>query len=764
MIKPTQPGVAAEERLVQALDGYLAALQAGSPPSRSELLARYPEVAGDLAECLASLDFIRRAAVRPALGPPPRNGEGGAEGPGQMLGDYRLLREVGRGGMGVVYEAEQTSLGRRVALKLLPFAAALDAKQLRRFKHEAQAAAHLHHEHIVPVYFVGCERGVHYYAMQFIDGQTLAAVIRRFRRQAGEKDGAPPRHEPGSTVEDRGPGADTLPSALRSSAHHPGCCFFREVVRLGVQAAEALEYAHAQGVIHRDIKPANLLVDGQGKLWITDFGLARFQSDAGLTMTGDLLGTLRYMSPEQALGQHGLVDQRADVYSLGATLYELLTQEPVFDGRDREELLRQIAWEEPRPPRRVNPAIPVELETIVLKAIAKEPERRYATAQELEEDLRRFLDHRPILARRPTPRERVWKWAQRHRPVVSTLAVCLILGVLGLTLSTFLVWHEKEATRKALKQAERQWELAQHKEAEIEAQWARAERNFRRACDGVEQMLLEVDNKHWVGIPRIQDLREALAEKGSSIFQSFLEEDSTDLAVRFQTARAHALVASVCSAQGKGQPATAAFRKAIALLEQLVAESPANHDYVHALAKSHNTLGMVLHAMHHPEEAEGEFAAAVQLYRRALDMGPCACSLNNLAWLRVTCPVPRFLDPAEAVALAQHALDMQPNEGEIWNTLGVAQYRAGHYEQAIAGLTRSMELRKGGDGFDWCFLAMAYWQLGDKAKAREWYEKGADDLRQVGITQESVLPYAAEAAELLGMPPLRAGAPGRVNH
>ena len=186
------------------------------------------------------------------------------------------------------------------------------------------------------------------------------------------------------------------------------------MAELGIQAAEALDHAHALGIVHRDVKPANLLVDGRGSLWVTDFGLAHIQSDARLTMTGDLVGTLRYMSPEQALAKRVVVDHRTDVYSLGATLYELLTLEPAFAGTDRQELLRQIAFEEPKPPRRINRAIPAELETIVLKAMEKNPADRYATAKELADDLRRFLADEPILARRAGVVRRLRKWGRRH--------------------------------------------------------------------------------------------------------------------------------------------------------------------------------------------------------------------------------------------------------------------------------------------------------------------------------------------------------------
>jgi tetratricopeptide (TPR) repeat protein len=391
----------------------------------------------------------------------------GTEPDPRELGDFRILREVGKGGMGVVYEAEQLSLGRRVALKVLPFAATLDPRQLQRFKNEAQAAAGLHHTNIVPVHFVGCERGVHFYAMQFIDGRTLAGVIAELRRLAGRDQGGPeaspvlsvaaealvrgqtipephPANDQGPTIAEPKPrrtdfksvppgtsagetsvkAATSLGRSLRSPA------YFQSVARLGVQAAAALEHAHQLGVIHRDIKPGNLLLDGRGNLWVTDFGLAHCQSQAGLTMTGDLVGTLRYMSPEQALAKRGVVDHRTDIYSLGATLYELLTLEPAFAGSDREELLRQIAFEEPKAPRRLNKAIPADLETIVLKALAKNPAERYGTALELADDLRRFLEHKPIQARRPTLVQRLRKWVRRHRAAVWSGAVVLLVAAL----------------------------------------------------------------------------------------------------------------------------------------------------------------------------------------------------------------------------------------------------------------------------------------------------------------------------------------------
>jgi WD40 repeat protein len=223
-----------------------------------------------------------------------------------------------------------------------------------------------------------------------------------------------------------------------------------------MQAAEALDHAHQRGIIHRDIKPANLLIDAAGNLWITDFGLAQLQGDPGLTASGDLIGTLRYMSPEQALGRRRFVDPRTDVYSLGVTLYELLTLEPAVTGDDREELLRRLALEEPVAPRNLNPVVPAELETVVLKAMAKDPDDRYATAQELADDLCRFLEDRPVLARRPGLLLRLRKWAWRHRSLVGSLSLSfalllagLVCGVMSYAVQQHRLAGEKEKNAQA---------------------------------------------------------------------------------------------------------------------------------------------------------------------------------------------------------------------------------------------------------------------------------------------------------------------------
>ena len=220
--------------------------------------------------------------------------------------------------------------------------------------------------------------------------------------------------------------------------------YFRSVARLGVQAAQALDHAHQNGIVHRDVKPGNLLVNTEGKLWVTDFGLARIESDASMTMTGDILGTLRYMSPEQAQAKRAVVDHRTDIYSLGSNAVRTADAPARLPGRQSPRAVAAIATDEPLAPRRINPAIPADLETVVLKAMEKEPEARYATAQDLADDLKRFLDGKPIEAKRPTPVQRLVKWSRRHRAVVTTAVITLLVT---LSISTAIIARAYQAER-----------------------------------------------------------------------------------------------------------------------------------------------------------------------------------------------------------------------------------------------------------------------------------------------------------------------------
>lgn len=347
-----------------------------------------------------------------------------SQGPGlKQLGDFRLIRELGRGGMGIVYEAEQLTLDRRVALKVLPFAALLDSRQLRRFRTEARAAAILQHPNIVSVISVGTDRSIHFYAMELIDGQSLAEVIRS-------------RASP-SPSNDDAPAGSTSPIAYNSTDFsNQDQSLYRRVASLGIQIADALHYAHGEGILHRDIKPANLLLDRDGNVHIADFGLARMQSADEATKTGDVVGTLRYMSPEQFEGGR-YVDARTDVYSLGLTLFELAAGKPMHSATDKRELIQQVLNATPRKLRSVAANAPRDFSTILAKATAKDATERYSSSAEFADDLRRFLDHRPIAARQSGPLLQALRWCQRNRNVAALTAMVVLL-LAGLAVMGFV--------------------------------------------------------------------------------------------------------------------------------------------------------------------------------------------------------------------------------------------------------------------------------------------------------------------------------------
>jgi len=627
------------DRVFDALVAQVSAkLEAGEPVDPDEFADEYPEHIERLRKLFPTLRAM--AELGHSLTEPPAapGADESAEQVGGALGDYRILREIGRGGMGVVYEAEQISLGRRVALKVLPFAAVLDQRQLQRFKNEAQAAALLHHQNIVPIYSVGCERGVHYYAMQFVQGHTLAELITRLRQASGGRarlrpsrrsaqrsplsdasdtpcDGSaglaraePRAPSPSQPAQKRAPPPPTprpdattltLPE-LATTASTTAPAFFRSVAQLGIQVSEALDHAHQLGVVHRDIKPSNILVDAQGKPWITDFGLARIETGPTLTVTGDLLGTLRYMSPEQALAKRVVIDHRSDIYSLGATLYELLTLRPVFDGDNRRELLRQIAFEEPRAPRRLNKAIPADLETILLKAIAKNPAERYATAQHLADDLRRFLDLKPIRAKRPTVLRRAAKWARRHKGAVASAAALLLMAVVGLAVSTILIWQEKDRTDQENLRAEAAL-------VEAKAQEAEAQRQRQRAVD--QEMVARARAAEATAAKKRAE--DAAAENKAVL--KFLAKD---------------LLGSASPEKALGRDVT--VKEVLANAEKKIDEAFEGQPLVEAAVR--HTMGTVYRRLGQYEAAERHLTRACEI--RARELGPehpgTLMSINNL--------------------------------------------------------------------------------------------------------------------------------------
>jgi serine/threonine protein kinase/Flp pilus assembly protein TadD len=757
-----------QQSLGLLLEALTARRQAGEVIDLEDCVREHPEHAEQLRRLVPALHLLAD------LGSSVGSGVEAAVGPGEevrgTLGDFHIIREVGRGGMGIVYEAEQMSLSRRVALKVLPFAGTLDAKQLQRFKNEAQAAAHLQHGNIVPVYFVGCERGVHYYAMQFIDGQTLADLIRELRGLASRppaQSATPARRDespapadaavlttpyPPAAVPATAPAAETASLVgLLTASTLQGREHFRAAARLGLQAAEALQHAHDLGVIHRDIKPGNLMLDGRGNLWVTDFGLAHMETEASLTMTGDLVGTLRYMSPEQTLTQRVAIDHRTDVYSLGATLYELLALQPAFRSQGRQELLRLIAFEEPRALRKIDRGIPAELEIIVLKAMAKNSAERYGTAQELADDLRHFLEDKPIKARRPTLWQCLGRWSRRHQALVRSAVVVLLLAVIALATSTVLI-------ARAQKKTEQQRSVALANEAKANAMRRQAELDLDKALNAMRDVLGELDKEEFAEIPGIERARHELGAYILRHYQSYLDEQSADPEVRQRTARTYQSIGILHGMQGEPRKAQDALVQSVAISEVLTREFPGEARYWHRLAHNRAFLAGYLAEQGLKAQSTEEFRKMMDAFEAAAQLAPDdARVLNNLAWALAISDVPTLRDPKRAVVLARRALELAPDFGRAWGTLGVACYQAGRWSEAITDLEKSLALLPETlrlhqvTTITWFHLAMAYSRLGEDRKARSWYDKAVAWMDNNQQYNDELRRFRAEAAEVLGI-------------
>jgi dienelactone hydrolase len=457
-----------EERLHAVLADYLDAAEAGRPTDRSELISAHPDLAAELAAFFAEQDQMA------ALAAPLRSvrAAGTATPAAEVVGDFEVIREIGRGGMGVVYEARQVSLNRPVALKVLGPGLGLTPHAVQRFHREAEAAARLHHTNIVPVYATGEHNGTHFYAMELIEGPSLNHVIRQLRQPAttaarvggsgpDSQSAIPHGSAPtGPYVEGHDTVAMSAGGASSTQLSSDGQ-YFDTAARMIAEVADALEYAHRHGVIHRDIKPANLLLSPDGRLSVNDFGLARVLEQPGVTMTGEFVGTPAYMSPEQIAAGRTPIDHRTDIYSLGATLYELLTLRPPFAGERRDQLLAQILSKEPARPRKLNRKVPVDLETICLKCLEKDPDRRYQTAKALAEDLRRYLNRFAIAAKRVGPAGRLAKFVRRHK--LATVAGVAILLLAAVAATGLGLYHRARG---------RAWEVEQIAAAERQKNWA----------------------------------------------------------------------------------------------------------------------------------------------------------------------------------------------------------------------------------------------------------------------------------------------------
>jgi WD40 repeat protein len=544
---------------------FLERYRQGQRPALREYIDRHPDLADEIREVFPAMAMMEKIAIRDEsfVGEPTGEDQVRAVQPLRQLGDFRIIREIGRGGMGVVYEAEQVSLGRHVALKVLPRQMVRDVRQMRRFEREAKAAARLHHTNIVPVFGVGEQDGTAYYVMQFIQGLGLDEVIDELARLPRDRRGfsgdsradslrlsrravtaaavaqslwtgrfgpdAPANPSPFPRAAEAQTETETAPETtasgnsrsqslqavfpeaasdgprpdsftgssssvalpgkgknLRSQRARPAS-YWHSVAHIGVQVAQALEYAHKQGVLHRDIKPSNLLLDTHATVWVTDFGLAKADDQQNLTHSGDILGTLRYMPPEAFDGKS---DARGDVYSLGLTLYELLAFRPAFAEKDRHRLIKKVTQEEPPRLKTINPDVPRDLETIIHKAIDRESSHRYASAGELAQDLERFLDDAPIHARRVSSAERLVRWSRQNKGLAAAAgALMLLLAAVAIGASVAAasfrrVAHEKDVERRRAVQSELDAIAGQKRESD---ERARAE-EARRSAEGARSL------------------------------------------------------------------------------------------------------------------------------------------------------------------------------------------------------------------------------------------------------------------------------------
>jgi tetratricopeptide (TPR) repeat protein len=476
----------------------------------------------------------------------------GDEPPLPRIPGFKIEGVIGRGGMGVVYRARQESLNRVVALKMLLGGAHAPREAQARFRTEAEAVARLKHSHIVQIHAVGEADGQPYLAMEYVEGGSLDERLRGMPQ--------PPV----------------------------------EAARMIASLADAVHAAHQCGVIHRDLKPANVLIDSQGTAKITDFGLAKqMESDAAHTKTGDILGTPSYMAPEQAGGDTRSIGPACDVYALGAILYEMLTGRPPFRGQEPLETVLQVLSNEPVAPRRLQPRLPRDLETICLKCLEKNPARRYATAERLAADLRRYIAGQPIEARPVSIWGRAGKWARR-RPAAAALIAVSVLAIASL-IGGGAFYNAR--LRDSLSREAAKTELAEH--------------NLQLAQRSIDELLTSVGVERLAPLPQSERLRRDLLETALGFCQGLLKENAQDPEVRRQTAQAYRQVADIYQMLGDIQKSEASYGKAVELSSALAEEEPADPTHGRELAAAQLNLGNLYQRLGRGTDAQRQYEAAL---------------------------------------------------------------------------------------------------------------------------------------------------------
>ncbi|MBB3208131.1 hypothetical protein FHS27_003958 [Rhodopirellula rubra] len=677
-----------KNQLADLLDEYMSALESGLPPSVESLTRSNPELRDALRDCVDGLENLHQLAVR---SPAPRL-IADKDSTAHRLGDFELHEEIGRGGMGVVYRATQLSLRRTVAIKLLPLASILDQQKLTRFQHEAEAAACLQHPNIVPIFAVGCERGTHFYAMQYVAGDSLDKVIERGK----------------------------------TPATHDG---WRAVVTQAIAVAEGLHAAHELGIIHRDIKPSNLIIDSEGKAWISDFGLARVQNDVSLTQSGDVIGTMRYMSPEQTRGESAIVDGRADVYSLGATLYEVLSGKPAHDGVDAPAILRQIDEDSVVSLQTHCRDIPRDLDTVVAKAMAKRRDDRYETAQKFADDLRRVLAGEPTIARPPTLLDHCVRYAVRYQGLVAAGTVIGLLMIAGFAIGTVLLAAEKRVSDTNATKAINNLIVAREAIDGLGSKVAELLDDIPAANAARQRLLLQVlgyyqrlesesdassaTNREQqldlaITYGKIGTIKGELGQNADAIkalirSEELLEEvarnDPRNDDIQLQWSVSQNNLAERYARSGDLDAATSWFGKAI--VNQTRLHSLGNESSTRELATTLNNLGQMLSDTENVDEAQTVYQRAIELLEKNEDEEKLRSTIqSNLAGVLVK------RDPSQASVLARRSLGGQldrlnRDRGDAQaatqvvltlNTLATAQAEQSRHRDAITSLRQAIDI------------------------------------------------------------------------
>jgi serine/threonine protein kinase len=645
----------------------------GEAPSVEEYAFEHPELAAQIRELFPTIAALERARAGHERAEEGRLPPSAAKL--ERLGDFRIVREVGRGGMGIVYEAMQESLGRRVAVKVLARHSRLDDTHRRRFFREARTAGRLHHTNIVPILGVGEQDGLDYFVMQYIEGVGLDSVIARMRlasadpvtvrlssywgkRNRDSKASSPTRTgpirepavnesasdgEPSTVVDfelseasevlesDSNPKSGTKDDVVAGSetdsqigATQPlrQVCrtYWQDVAFVGLQVAQALEYAHSQGTLHRDIKPGNLLLDRHGTTWVADFGLAKAMDQDAVSRTGEVLGTLLYMAPEQ---WRGTTDARSDIYSLGVTLYELATLRVPLDVHDRMKSAgRPSPTSTVKLPRRICPSLPIDLETIVMKAMADEPAHRYQTAGELASDLARFLQDRPISVRRPSPWERWWRWRRRNPAAAySSTAAAALLILVGVITSTAYV-QTRVALRKASKANEERGQALASETLERE----RAESMLTTslaALDRVFNRLVpeQLDRGRALAVSgqdqgnqtaAVSPESAALLEELLKVYDQLATSQGTQARLGGESARANRRIGDIHTRLGNLDRAGAAYQQSIEKYRAL-ASGVSDPKIQLEIARLHNDLGAIYDRQRDLDRARREYQLALSI-------------------------------------------------------------------------------------------------------------------------------------------------------